>query len=599
MNRFSAEKTYLCIIKMRKPFFIITVLLALMASSVGCRPGASSQAERMRRELLQAQALNQSDSLFTSDSVLRDVVRYYDRHGSANDRLLAHYLLGCVYRDLGEAPKALASYQDAIDCADTTDTDCDYKTLSRVYSQMAEQYGRQLLYSKKIESLWQCARYSMLIHDTIVSLLCRDYIGSAYIMLNQWNDAESILLENQKIYDKYGFHSQKLSSSCLLIHIYVRDGKHLQEAKRLIDSIDNNNAWSHYGENSPFKKRYYSYKGRYYEQIGELDSAEYYIRKAFRPHMSYKAKDPVYRGLLKVFAQRHQADSMAKYALLYCEANDSSIAIQDHELTARMGAQYNYDRAQRIAAQQKEEAERALRMMWMFISIAIVLTISIAALWFRFRKNRRAFYEALDNYHQKLNQLNLLETSHKIVIELVSKDLKASKDETDKYHKELEEAQREIAEFSTIHKQSVMQLEEEIARQKQIINELRRKSEIAANLKKADNFKACEIVTWISHQARKNKFDITDYDKKILVKEFATCYPTLYDDLHTSGVKQNGILVCILVLLKFREKDIASFLHLKRTGISNIKSEVNLALFNEKSSRSLFKNLEMRYGYFY
>lgn len=88
MNRFSAEKTYLCIIKMRQPFSIVLILLVLLASSVGCRPGASSQAERMRLALQQAQVLNQSDSLFTSDSVLRDVVRYYDRHGSANDRCL-------------------------------------------------------------------------------------------------------------------------------------------------------------------------------------------------------------------------------------------------------------------------------------------------------------------------------------------------------------------------------------------------------------------------------------------------------------------------------------------------------------------------------
>ena len=50
----------------------------------------------------------------------------------------AYYLLGCVYRDLGEAPNALSVFHDAVDFADTTDIDCDYALLSRVHAQMAD-----------------------------------------------------------------------------------------------------------------------------------------------------------------------------------------------------------------------------------------------------------------------------------------------------------------------------------------------------------------------------------------------------------------------------------------------------------------------------
>ena len=68
----------------------------------------------MRYELLLAEAQNKLCHSFTTDSVLREVVRYYDRHGSANDRLRSRYVLGCAYRDLHEAPRALECYQDAI-----------------------------------------------------------------------------------------------------------------------------------------------------------------------------------------------------------------------------------------------------------------------------------------------------------------------------------------------------------------------------------------------------------------------------------------------------------------------------------------------------
>ncbi len=62
--------------------------------------------------------------MFTSDSVMKDVVAYYDKYGSANERMLANYVLGCVYRDLHEVPLALEYYNKATEQADTTATDC-------------------------------------------------------------------------------------------------------------------------------------------------------------------------------------------------------------------------------------------------------------------------------------------------------------------------------------------------------------------------------------------------------------------------------------------------------------------------------------------
>ena len=97
----------------------------------------------------------------------------------------------------------------------------------------------------------------------------------------------------------------------------------------------------------PSQRHYYSYKGKYYESLNVLDSAEYYYRKIYRPNMTYVQKDPMYRGLLSIFKKRHQADSIAKYALLYGEANDSSIAIKDKDAVNQLAASYNYNRLQK------------------------------------------------------------------------------------------------------------------------------------------------------------------------------------------------------------------------------------------------------------
>ena len=62
-----------------------------------CRNNADAPKPiRMRAELLKAKAQNKAYVDFTTDSVMLEVADYYDHHGSANDRMLAHYLLGCT-----------------------------------------------------------------------------------------------------------------------------------------------------------------------------------------------------------------------------------------------------------------------------------------------------------------------------------------------------------------------------------------------------------------------------------------------------------------------------------------------------------------------
>lgn len=69
-----------------------------------------SKAQRMRYQLLYHKAMNKADISFSSDSIMKNVVAYYEKHGTSNERMLAYYMLGCVYRDIHEAPLALEYY---------------------------------------------------------------------------------------------------------------------------------------------------------------------------------------------------------------------------------------------------------------------------------------------------------------------------------------------------------------------------------------------------------------------------------------------------------------------------------------------------------
>jgi uncharacterized protein HemY len=73
------------------------------------------------------------------------LVDYYDKHGTANEKMMANYLLGRAYMDMKKWPMALQSFQDAINDADTTSKDCDYYTLCRVYAQASDVFDFQLM----------------------------------------------------------------------------------------------------------------------------------------------------------------------------------------------------------------------------------------------------------------------------------------------------------------------------------------------------------------------------------------------------------------------------------------------------------------------
>ncbi len=164
----------------------------------------SSTADRMYHQLLLADACNKCYDTLPPDSILSEVAAFYDRHGSANEQLRAHYLLGCAYRDLGEAPQALQCYQDAIDRADTLAADCNYRQLSRVYGQISDIFYMQNLYRDQLRSSQMSIYYAYKGGDTLAALLSYASNAIAYDLLG--NADSTIIVSRNAHRDGSGEH---------------------------------------------------------------------------------------------------------------------------------------------------------------------------------------------------------------------------------------------------------------------------------------------------------------------------------------------------------------------------------------------------------
>ena len=134
---------------------------------------------------------------------MKNVINYYNNHGSANERMLAYYMLGCVYRDLHEAPLALDYYNKATELADTASQNCDYATLYRVYGQMGVLFEKQHLFSQELFAYNKATKYAYMAKDTLNALLC--YMNS-YIDLDSNDTVISCNLHVANLFRKHGYN---------------------------------------------------------------------------------------------------------------------------------------------------------------------------------------------------------------------------------------------------------------------------------------------------------------------------------------------------------------------------------------------------------
>ena len=557
--------------------------------------------ELMLQQLEKLEQMNRADSVMRNDSLAKDLVAYFDKHGTPNERMRAHYILGRTYSDIGEAPRAISSYQDAIDAADTTVSDCDFYTLGSVYSQMATLYRSQLLLTNEIEARNKATHYDYRANEIKWAIYNQVLSSGAYILLNKKDSAEIILKSALEQYRKHGFKQQALRYSKTLLLLYTESPQRLDEAKALMDQFEaESDLFDEHHELPPSQHIYYYFKGKYYEGIHKLDSAEYYYRKIYRPGMSYASQDPMYRGLLSVFSKRHQADSIAKYAQLYCTANDSSIALKDQNIVAQMAANYNYSRLQKEAHENEVKAYK--RLIGLIVTAVFLAVILIAAfmLWRynqrKINRLKKEFANATNEYEENLHELQLLESTHQQVIATIQQELTKAQGESSGFREKYSKAQQTVSQINQDYESERSRLLKENERLQKRINELQKNDVISKSLTVSESFTKENIVKRIREIADTPLNKVTETEWKELTKAFANSFPALFHDLSQKCDNPQYIRVCILTVIGISGDEQANMMEITKQRVSNIKSALNEDLFDETSSRTLYKNLVVRYN---
>lgn len=340
-----------------------------------------SKAQRMRYQLLYHKAMNKADISFSSDSIMKNVVAYYEKHGTSNERMLAYYMLGCVYRDIHEAPLALEYYNKATEQADTVSQDCDYSTLYRIYSQMGVLFEKQYLFNQEFIAYNKATKYAYMAKDTLNALLC--YMNS-YIDLNQNDSIIARNLHAANLLRKHGYNYYANMAFGSNYPYYIKKNDYIK-AKEAFEEYKKIN----FEGNSNYKdaSAYLLYnQGMYYLFANQLDSAHISFQKSYIYAQSYSNKCAATKGLAKYYTKTNHSALAAKYALLSSEYNDSSLYELRESQLQQMQAMYDYSRNQKLAKEAEYKAKQRLNTIYLIIISSCLILLSAVYIY---RKNIR------------------------------------------------------------------------------------------------------------------------------------------------------------------------------------------------------------------
>ena len=550
------------------------LIIGIFAVIAGCAVafGVHHQIQRtaqMRASLAAFQAANQADSVFTTDSLALELVRFFDHPfhfwTSANDRLMAHYLLGRCYADMGEAPRAIEEYSEAVEQADTTASDCDLRTLRAVYGQMANVFHQQNLPEEEIEAEQRYIHYSNKMGDSLQIAIGMENLTRPYYLIG---DSDAILRYSHAASEIfYSIGRSDLAANALNTSAFIETQRgNTVEARGLIDLIRQESSFfDSHGNLRPGREMFYYTIGLYFENSNKLDSAEYYYRHLL-PAKEYEA---AYRGLLSVYEKREIADSIGKFARLYADANDAAHDVMRTDAVILATKNFKYTRQQQLAQRESRRANTFRFALVMLLAVMIIVGLQFMRYSHKKSAERR---KQLATYRKTLDDLDAARRETELLQQSLSKN--------DATRKLLKEKEDQIGQLEMI----VKELQKQIG-----------KSAAGIHVQRLKETGIVKKFQAIAHphpdmDAGGNRCATeTEWDR--LTEAIRTYHPSLYLFIHKNNLSELKYKVCILSYLGFDNAEISTLTIASLNSISNARTSLARELFNLRSARELNRYL--------
>ena len=526
--------------------------IARIDSITAASGGGMARSVRMRLALLRANACNKLLLPLNRDSLLM-LDGYFTDHGTPNERMLAKYIIGCSYLDDNDAPRALECFHEAASMADTTNMDCDWRTLQKVHVQSG-----LLLYNKDAlheadEEYKLAFKYAIKAKDTLNALLAIEQKTNIYMAEGKTDSLIKLRKKLYSLYMKNGYTENAAMSLGPIVVDLVKMGE-LDEAKRYLDNYERNSGlFDSLGNIEKGREIHYYIKGTYYLEAGKPDSAEYFFRKCASSTTELAVIQPAFKGLMRLYKQLNLPDSMAKYAELVNVLQDTVYNKDMMQHLQQMQAVYNYDRHVEMA--EKESAY--FKALGTAVALILLLVI-IYMVGYIIRKRKLRLREK----HKLEQSIGELQNANHGLEAMNESQRKETRQIIDEKTKEIEQLRQEK---QNLEKQFDCQPKQPLFADEPIVRLL------DENLRKAPNSMTSD-----------------EYHR---LKELFTGFEPL--NRWEKMMSSNEYQVCLLVKVGFSPKDISILMGLSLSNISNIRKRLFEKMTGRKGAAKDFDKFIM------
>ena len=510
---------------------------------------------RMYYRLLCIKAKDKTYIVHTSDSAILPVVAYYEQHKRLPHLPEAYYYAGRVYRDLGDAPQALAYFQRALDAMREDKDRVDMTVKKLVLSQMGTLFKGQDLDLEALDAYRQSLQCSELMGDSLSMIYTNRDIGQIFMFLEQ---RDSALYYYQRAYQLSLLLGKKQLGNgiqALMTRLYMQEENYEAAHRSLQIALQDVSKNSRSGT--------YCIAARYYHFTNNIDSAEWYYHKSLL-YGSLDVKEIVNRGLASIALSQGKTVSAAQYLYQALLLGDSIRKLTKTDEVRNAHSHYNYQLREQENQRLKLQNLRQ-RQTNATIIVAFVLFVCGGTFYYLHRR--------------KVMRLRL-----QVAEQLQAEAYRNSRQFVEDNREHIHRLENRIQELNAQLQGSSLQCEQ-LQQQIDILSHMNRQVELEQNKRLLDQdlFSQSEIYTLFRQKLTTGQ-TVTSAEWNRFAEQLDSAFDGFTQKLGRLGqLKEKEWRASLLIKARFKNKEIAALLFLSPEGVSSLRRRLCAKFFQNGS----------------
>ena len=490
----------------------------------------------------------------TSDSLIREIVRYYEGYGDSDKLMMAYYYQGSVWRDMNDAPRAIDCYHRALEAG--RHTRCSDLLIS-IYSQLGTLLAYQGVYDESLQATRTALALCRQYRDTLSSPFFLRNIGRIWDIRRN-KDSVYHYYNAALQQARYNQDSVMIEAVLLELGAISLSFNEVDTAKMLLEKVKHRN---------DRKRFFHGILGRIYSREGQRDSARAYFNRAL-PYAGLRQQVTLHEELARLdYAEGRYAEAFS-HASQSMALRDSVTSLTETEEVAKINALYNYHRTEEMNRQLEQRNRRQRGWLYGIVSAAL-LAACATAVWLRQKKHEAALQR------QKIRNLEAEQyrrseayraESRRQLAELEAQLCKAEKDK-DTARRELLETRHALLELSAA-KDRIEQQERGL-----LVSQLHRSSVYA-----------------FFHKAAHEEIRITAENWQELQAAIDAAYDDFTGRLYSlcPNLSEMELHICWLIKIQLSPKDMAQVVGRSQSAVSMARTRLYKKIHQKEGTTSDF-----------